>query len=297
MKALAAIALLALAVPAHADKATLPIRVVSKSGTDTRAFQGVGPFEIKRNSAKFADATCPDESDSDGKLVCVVTCSKTDDGAKTLMLVPPSKGGRTKGYVAPTAQELKLTKCTLSPATERTFEYLDAGSAVRLIVVKYPDLGAAVKPGPGDWQAFTIATDPKSIEAYERVGSTPEGRADLFRLQAANIAAFEKRSGSLASEANVEGFSNVVGSIYLKELAKSQVGDSVAASVKVSKDKDAYFKNLSQIERALDSKVGRSTRQNILLNDVQSWKSLPPSKASEATLKSMDLFESGGKRQ
>lgn len=272
---------------AEETQITVRVKMQLKHSEPPRAFPGVDGFQIYRGSTKFDAASCPDASDREGKLVCLITCSASDTVEKTLRLVPPGKTARVKGYVAPAGEELKLAKCKVKPKSQWDFVYIDPVVSVAQIVAKEPKLAAAARAQP-DSNQLTFNSSAEAIAALEKVGETQQGRELLFSFQQAALAATESQEIKLDPRAReaVEKYPSVIGSIYFKNLVM-RVKPDAAKFVTIKADKAAYFSNMESVEKYLDKDAAKSPQVNMLLNQVQEWKTVPASASTTNLLGSL----------
>jgi hypothetical protein len=289
MKHLLILPILSIATAAWAEVTQITIRVKMhlKQTEAPRAFSAVDGFQVYRGSTKFDAASCPDASDRDGKLFCSITCSATDAVEKTLRLVPPGKTARVKGYVAPAAEELKLSKCKVQPKSQWEFVYTDPVVSVAQIVAKEPKLAAVARAQPEN-NLLVFNSSAEAIAVLEKVGETAQGREALFNFQQAALAATESQEIKLDPKAReaVEKYPSVIGSIYFKTLVM-RVKPDAAKYVTIKADKSAYFSNMEAVAMHLDRDAAKSPQVNQLLNQVQEWKAVPASASTRNLLGSL----------
>ncbi len=260
-------------VQAEQAVVTITVRQQSQQEPKGTPFKNVGPFEVYRAQTKFADGSCPDFSNDRGKLSCVIKCNKDDKTEANLSIRPPTKGNRITGYVPPPAENVQVVGCAVSPQ-EREFVYVDGRMVLQAIYRSEASLAKLATEGPKG--TLVIKSPGKGFEAYRVLTKTPEGLEKLRRIQQAATAATEgenargdSTSGSAYAEISI-GASNLLIAEVVKKYTPAQTN-----AIKVTGDSKDYFGNLTILQGALEEKVGRTTDQNLLLNDVDTLKESP----------------------
>lgn len=261
------------AVQAQQAVVTITVKQQSQQEPNGTPFKNVGPFEVYRAQAKFADGSCPDFSNDRGKLSCVIKCNKDDKMEANLAIRPPTKGNRITGYVPPPAENIQVVGCVVRPQ-EREFVYVDGRMVLQAIYRNEASLAKLMAADPKG--TFTIESSSKSLETYRTLVKTPEGLDKLRRIQQAAATASDGQnargdafSASAFSEISI-GASNLLIAEVVKKYAPAQM-----KAIKVTGDSRDYFGNLTVLQGALEEKVGRTTDQNLLLNDLDTLKQSP----------------------
>lgn len=273
---------------AHAERTALTIVVKNRTQQALKpiAFSGVGTFEIFRNDAKFANGSCPDSSNREGKLACSIICDPKDSMSKTLRVVPPGKSLRVRGYVAPPADEIELQGCTVLPSANREFVYTDSRLALTELTrsnVALSQLVTIKASGSG----VQLADTAHAIAVFKKVGGASDGVAVLgsFQRIAAALADHPQFAMDQESVKGLSQYSVGASNVLLRQIANAQIDSKTGEKVKLSGSKEDFYSNLTAIEDSLDKKVGRSAQQNLLLNDIQGMKAKPPATGMQDMLK------------
>ena len=283
--ALVVILLVTFSAAAEDVKLVLVVKQVNQQDQKPTPFSGVGKFEIFRDDVKYPNASCPGITKPDGRLTCDIPCVAKDTVAKTLRVVPPGKEHRVRGYVAPPSEEVEIQGCTLSPSAEREFVYVDSGVALASLIKLDGQFAQVIKVGDGG--AVQYADTASAMAIFTKIGASQNGKSQLASFQAisAAIANAKEAQGDTKAADAASKYSIGISNVFLNQIAKDYVDPKTASNVRVTANKADYYTNLGKIEGGLESKIGRSTTQNILLNDVQILKGSPHDALGRGTIK------------
>lgn len=277
MRTLAALVVGSLFAPvAHAESiaVSLLVRQITHVRSTPHAFSGVGAFQIFRGNAVMAGSQCPEASDDEGRLSCVIVCDKTDALVKQLRIVPPSPSvaPRVKGYIAPASAAFQLKGCSISPVDLPPLVFRDAQTAFADLLKKHPEFSRIVKEGAPS-AAKLVAVD-EGLPILKPKVNTPEGRASLATLDEIARAFSGSNSNATMAEQYTK-YSVGIHNIFLGYALESKARIDVPSDFKITGEKGDFYKNLGLVERSLDRKPVRTAQENLLLNDIQRAKHQP----------------------
>lgn len=232
-------------------------------------FASVGLFQVFRGGTKVEKASCPDYSNKDGKLSCIIPCSATDNVPGNFSIVPPDSGPRVRGYVAPPSKEVEVLGCKVTPNTPREFEYVDSLFALNELLRNEPML-AQLASTSGTGKASDLGTPAKVLPVFAELARKPDGLAKVNLLRKLTALAAEKpqfEAGSREAQ-NLMQYSVGASNVLLKEIARKNLG-TADGGIRITGTTADYYFNLKTLEVGLESKMGRTPAENLLLNDVQ----------------------------
>lgn len=240
---------------------------------EPQPFSAVGTFQVYRGEQTFAGASCPDLSNDQGRLTCTITCDKSDSLAKPLRVVPPSRSDRVRGYIAPPSASVELKGCALSPQAVSSFVYKDANLTLQRAIAQFPSLRNVITLAGGNAD-YQFAKVDEALPIMQQMASSPDGATTLISLNEAARALAMKYAKPDPQKAELLTTYNVgIQNVFLAEVAKNKF--RIPDDFKITGNKTDYYKNLGLLEETLDRRVGRSTQETILLNDVQALKRQP----------------------
>lgn len=269
--------LASLASLAFGQQAVVPVVVMEKTVQKPvrSPFASVGLFQVFRGGTKVEKASCPDYSNKDGKLSCIIPCSATDNVPGNFSIVPPASGPRVKGYVAPPSKEVEVLGCKVTPNTPREFEYVDSLLALNELLRNEPMLAQlASKSGAG--QASDLGTPADALQVFADLAGKPDGLAKLNQLRKLSALAAEKPQFDASSREAQHFMQYSVGAsnVLLKEIARKNIG-TAGSGIRITGTTADYYSNLKTLELGLENKMGRTPAENLLLNDVQALSQQP----------------------
>lgn len=256
---------------AFGQQAVVPIVVMEKTvqKPNRSPFTSVGLFHVFRGGTKVEKASCPDYSNKDGKLSCIIPCSATDNVPGNFSIVPPDSGPRVKGYVPPPSREVEVLGCKVTPNTPQEFEYVDSLFALNELLRNEP-MFAQLAPAPGAGKTPDLGTPARVLPIVAELARKPEGLAKVNQFRKLSALAAEKAQ----AEANPRGAQHLLqysvgaSNVLLKEIARNNTGIA-GKEIKLTGATADYYSNLKTLEVGLESKMGRTPEENLLLNDVQ----------------------------
>lgn len=270
--------LLALLAPfAFGQQAIVAVLVKEKSvqKPDGIPFERVGLFQVFRGGAKVDKASCPDYSNKDGKLSCIIPCSTADKVPGNFSIVPPDSGPRTKGYVAPPSRDVEILGCTVKPNTPREFEYVDSRFALHDLFRNEPLL-AKLASVSGDGKSAVFGPPDKALPAMAELSRKAGGLVKLISLQKLTALAAERAQSDTDAPGAQKFTSYSIGAsnVLLSEIARVNIGIP-GSELRITGATADYYSNLKTLESGLEKKMGRTPAENLLLNDVQNLKQSP----------------------
>lgn len=262
---------------AFGQQAVVPIVVTEKTVQKPigNPFARVGLFQVFRGGTKVEKASCPDYSNKDGKLSCIIPCSATDNVPGNFSIVPPDSGPRVRGYVAPPSKEVEVLGCKVMPNTPREFEYVDSLLALNELLRNEPML-AQLASAPGAGKTPDLGTPARVVRIVAELARKPDGLAKVNQLRKLSALAAEKAQ----FEANPKGAQHLMqysvgaSNVLLNEIARTNTGIA-GNEIKLTGTTADYYSNLKTLEVGLESKMGRTPAENLLLNDVQDLRQQP----------------------
>jgi hypothetical protein len=131
---------------------TLTIDVARKSYKQVipQPFPGVGLFELHRGGKRMENASCPDNSNDKGVVLCAITCKPTEAAAASIVVRPPSGKDALAGWVVPSRQTVTLKGCTLTP-TRVAAVYEDARYALDRSIREAQVVAGSLSEGTPVW--------------------------------------------------------------------------------------------------------------------------------------------------
>lgn len=236
----------------------------------------VGQFTILRNNTRYPQADCPDASNTNGELVCTVSCASNSRNA-TLLLRPPTSDLAVvvSGMAVPPARELQLSECKLTTPQPVVLVYKTVAAqlaelrlqnnAVYMAATAGQGIGARIKPFPqaqGDLEA--LAKNEANRPAIQQL-------AELARMERERQTAMARAKEELAAAPSVKAITGLDGyavgmqSVLLKAQAVDAVGAAQAAAwVKVSPEPVELDKSISRVTRSLGQKNVLADKERLL---------------------------------
>lgn len=242
---------------------------------EASAFSGVGGFAIYRGKERVKGSDCPDVSNSEGKLSCVVACDKADLLAKPLRVVPPtsSKAPRVTGFIAPPSAAFTLKGCAASPSSLPPIVFRHASVALAELFEQNPEYRPLVAKGGGESAGQLVEID-AALPVFRTAAATQQGRKTL--------ASFDEIARTLASASENPAaaerygkYSVGINNVLLNHALQNSSGMALPVGFRLTGDKTDFYRNLGLAERSLDMKADRTVRENFLLNDIQRAKRSP----------------------
>jgi hypothetical protein len=284
-------------VHANAQQATvkLTINVVKQAYGDkaVKPFPGVGVFDLLRGKGKLDGAACPDRSGQRGELSCTIPCNRDADDAMVVRVRPPSDQDALAGWVTPAPQDIRVSRCGISPASV-TMRYEDARYALNEFLSKQyfaSSSGSAGSGGGGKPIATTetwidiFKQDPNLASKIAGTTATPSGKADiadLYRIATEAAKTPDLQSSKLTKEERDQASALAMWQVLSKSaLLRSQINTALPPnqrahfSFQPTTDVATYRASLMTADRLLSEIANKNPEQLRLADDIKTLKSLP----------------------
>lgn len=252
-----------------------------------RPFHGVGTFDLLRGSSPLDGARCPDKSNAEGRVTCVVPCKDDDSIPMVVRVRPPSDQDALAGWVAPSVKDVEVAKCVIRP-TKLTMVYEDARFALNELLSKkyFAASGGGVSTGSASLKVWVTAiTKDSSVAAkVAATAKTSTGRLELLQLhqlatsaasapnlQKSNLSMEERELTDALAKWQVLSKSALLESQMTLTLSPAQQSKY---KIQPTTDLATYRLNLIQADEAL-AHAPRSSSQLRLADDVKTLKALP----------------------
>jgi hypothetical protein len=266
--------------------ALLEIKVIKRAyGEDTtKPFSGIGVFDLLRGRSKLEGASCPDRSGASGAINCSLPCDKKHTQSITIRIQPPSNQDHLTGWITPSAQDVELQGCKLSPKFV-IMKYDDARYALNEVLVnKYVVSSNPPAKTSSIWiRAFTV--DPAVAEKVAiEAKTTAEGRSDLldiYRFANEGSKSYKTLTGKLSTQEAEESAvlkrwqilstSALLGAKFEKVIPADQRG-----SVKflTTSDATSYLAGLKQADLVLGEIKHKTSEQLKLSDDIKTLRAI-----------------------
>lgn len=255
-----------------------------------RPFHGVGTFALLRGSSPIDGARCPDKSNAEGRVTCVVPCKHDDAIPMVVRVRPPSDQDALAGWVAPSAKDIEVAKCVIRP-TKLTMVYEDARFALNELLFKQYFAARSETGGGGTGSGASrkiwvtvITKDPSVAAKVAATARTTAGRLELLQLhqlatkaasapnlQTSNLSTEERELTDALARWQVLSKSALLESQVSQTLSPAQQGK---LKIVPTTDLATYRLNLIRADEALTN-APRSSTQQRLADDVKTLKALP----------------------
>jgi hypothetical protein len=241
----------------------VPIRVVVKQKDlkDPVPFPRVAGFTIMRNNLPFANASCPDASDSNGELTCTLICPSTDKNA-TLLLMPPKRerSSVVAGMKVPAAYELKVADCRVVTRQPVELVYKTVTAQLAELQVTSPAVfRAATTVSNGKLQVKPFSAASRDLEVLAQNEEHRKAIRELGELSrlAAERERIDRQGDGKESilMANMADYAVGTNSVLLKAQASDAIGpDAAAKLVNLSPEPVELDKSITRVTKTLSAK-------------------------------------------
>jgi hypothetical protein len=265
----------------------LEIRVMKRvyDQTEPKPFRGVGVFDLFRGQKRFDGASCPDRSDANGTVFCVIKCDANDKEAIKIYIQPPTNQDHLTGWVTPPGLDVELRGCKLSPSLV-TARYDDARYALNN-ALKENRLVAedtAAKNPLTSWKFLSNETS----NLYHNIAvatETQQGRDGVISvLHHANEGAriYWTASNKLdAKELEEKGVLSEWETVSKSALLRWKVENVVPTAPRtksqywITTDRLQYLSNLRETDELLNSIENKTSEQAKFADDIKTLRSIP----------------------
>lgn len=266
-----------------AGETVVPIKVIvmlkDRAKDGPKPFPNVGGFLIRRSSAELKNASCPDDSNGKGELICTLKCMK-GDGNLRLQVVPPLKKRApiVAGMSAPVSAVVDIENCAI-----KTGVTIKADASVKLVYRtalamaeelqdEAPEIFAAVATLNGTTLNFKSLKE--TAPALQQLAKTPSNREKLRQLaQLGEVYKDAVAEGvSTPLGANVSEYASGAHSIALQAAVTESMGSAANALVTVSASKGEFYRSVNNVSQALSSRSVLSENEIKLSRDVNGLK-------------------------
>lgn len=261
-----------------------------------RPFANVGGFQIRRSNDELKTASCPDDSNEKGELVCTLKCLKSEGNLRVQVVAPLKKRAPiVAGMAPPSAATVTIEKCAVKynlpakPDAPVRLVYRTALAMAEELRAEAPEVFAAVASVDGQTLRFKPLRE--TTPALQQLAKVPRNRGALQQLAEVGEVYKEAVSAGVSTplSASASEYASGANSILLHAAAMESLGQRADVLVRVSAKRTELYESLSNVSRELSARPVLSDSQIRLSRDVKDLQDgVSESAASKMRAKSME---------